>query len=132
MPNAKKKTALRQVEPENLSANSAVRRIVFISHSNPEGNDFTTWLAARLALGGSCHAAPLEVWVDIQAVNMAVGRKVGETADAIFYFGDPCRLALASMPEFLLIYGVGRPCSYLRRVVIARRNAPHGSSEEAN
>lgn len=48
MPNAKKKTALRQVEPEkNFSANSAVRRIVFISHSNPEDNDFTTWLAAR-------------------------------------------------------------------------------------
>lgn len=48
----KKKTAPRQIEPENLSANSAVRRIVFISHSNPEDNDFTTWLAARLALAG--------------------------------------------------------------------------------
>jgi hypothetical protein len=60
MPNAKKKTTPRQVEPEIiLSANSAVRRIVFISHSNPEDNDFTTWLAARLALAG------YEVWSDI-------------------------------------------------------------------
>src|SRR3984893_15376189 len=59
MPNAKKKTVLHQVEPENPAANSAMRRIIFISHSNPEDNDFTTWLAARLALAG------YEVWSDI-------------------------------------------------------------------
>jgi TIR domain len=59
MPNAKKKTVLHQVEPENPAAKSAMRRIIFISHSNPEDNDFTTWLAARLALAG------YEVWSDI-------------------------------------------------------------------
>src|SRR5262249_1058957 len=46
------------VDPENAAAH-ATRRIVFISHSNPEDNDFTTWLAARLALAG------YEVWSDI-------------------------------------------------------------------
>lgn len=59
MPNAKKNAAPSEVEPENSAANSAARRIVFISHSNPEDNDFTTWLAARLALAG------YEVWSDI-------------------------------------------------------------------
>jgi hypothetical protein len=38
---------------------SESRKVVFISHSNPEDNDFTTWLAARLALAG------YEVWSDL-------------------------------------------------------------------
>lgn len=59
MPDVKKNAAPSQVEPENPAANSSARRIVFISHSNPEDNDFTTWLAARLALAG------YEVWSDI-------------------------------------------------------------------
>jgi hypothetical protein len=49
-----------RVEPEDISADRfSGRRVVFISHSNPEDNDFTTWLAARLALAG------YEVWSDI-------------------------------------------------------------------
>ena len=52
MPNAKKNAAPSQVEPMNPAADGVARRIVFISHSNPEDNDFTTWLAARLALAG--------------------------------------------------------------------------------
>ena len=59
MPNTRKNPAPSQVEPKNAAANGAARRILFISHSNPEDNDFTTWLAARLALAG------YEVWSDI-------------------------------------------------------------------
>lgn len=53
------KTLARPIEPESLAGKSAVRRIVFISHSNPEDNDFTTWIAARLAVAG------YEVWSDL-------------------------------------------------------------------
>lgn len=35
------------------------RRIVFISHANPEDNEFASWLGARLA------AAGYEVWTDV-------------------------------------------------------------------
>jgi hypothetical protein len=59
MSTAKKGTAPRAVETENSSANRAERRIVFIIHSTPEDNDFTTWLGARLALAG------YEVWSDV-------------------------------------------------------------------
>ena len=58
MPNTEKNTAPSSVNTNDAS-NDAPPRIVFISHSNPEDNDFTTWLAARLALAG------YEVWSDI-------------------------------------------------------------------
>jgi hypothetical protein len=59
MPNTKKNTAPSQVNTNDAAVNDAARAIVFISHANPEDNDFTTWLAARLALAG------YEVWSDI-------------------------------------------------------------------
>jgi hypothetical protein len=59
MPNTKKNTAPSPADTNNAASNDAGRRIVFISHSNPEDNDFTTWLAARLASAG------YEVWSDI-------------------------------------------------------------------
>src|SRR5438552_4149167 len=59
MPNRKKNTAPSPADTNNATSNDAPRRIAFISHSNPEDNDFTTWLAARLTLAG------YEVWSDI-------------------------------------------------------------------
>jgi TIR domain len=44
---------------EKLYAQQARRRVVFISHANPEDNAFTIWLSARLACAG------YEVWSDI-------------------------------------------------------------------
>jgi hypothetical protein len=38
---------------------AASRKLVFISHANPEDNEFASWLAARLAAGG------YDVWADI-------------------------------------------------------------------
>lgn len=38
---------------------SALRRLVFISHANPEENDFARWLGAQLASAG------YEVWSDV-------------------------------------------------------------------
>lgn len=35
------KAAARPIEPETLAGKSSVRKIVFVSHSNPEDNDFT-------------------------------------------------------------------------------------------
>ena len=35
------------------------RRLVFISHANPEDNEFTSWLGTRLT------AAGYEVWADV-------------------------------------------------------------------
>ena len=43
------------------------RRLVFISHANPEDNEFTSWLGTRLA------AAGYEVWSDI--LNLTGGER---------------------------------------------------------
>ena len=40
-------------------AGQTTRRIVFISHGNPQDNDFTTWLGSRLT------AAGYEIWTDL-------------------------------------------------------------------
>lgn len=40
-------------------SNAALRKLVFISHANPEDNEFVSWLATRLAASG------YEVWADI-------------------------------------------------------------------
>ncbi|HNP35840.1 MAG TPA: toll/interleukin-1 receptor domain-containing protein [Woeseiaceae bacterium] len=40
-------------------ADTAQRRLIFISHANPEDNAFTKWLAAQLAIAG------YEVWCDL-------------------------------------------------------------------
>ena len=51
------------------------RRLVFISHANPEDNDFASWLGTRLA------AAGYEVWTDV--LNLLGGetfwRNIGTT-----------------------------------------------------
>jgi len=59
MPNTQKNTAPSPADTSKATSNDAARRIVFISHSNPQDNDFTTWLAARLA------SARYEVWSDV-------------------------------------------------------------------
>ena len=49
------------------------RRIVFISHANPEDNEFTSWLGSRLVNAG------YDVWADIlslvggEAISPAIG-----------------------------------------------------------
>jgi len=45
-----------------LQTTSQDRHIIFISHSTPEDNDFTVWLASRLQADG------YEVWIDKQAL----------------------------------------------------------------
>ncbi len=54
-----RKLVASSIGRDNLAGTGPTRRIVFISHSNPEDNDFTTWIAARLALAG------YEVWSDL-------------------------------------------------------------------
>ena len=44
---------------ENLLDSSKTKKLIFISHANPNDNDFTIWLSARLASDG------YEVWSDL-------------------------------------------------------------------
>jgi len=61
MTNTKKSATrrVRRAKSQPAPITSATRKLIFISHSNPEDNDFTAWLAARLALAG------YEVWSDL-------------------------------------------------------------------
>ena len=51
------------LEPDNQPPNEATvkarRRLIFLSHANPEDNAFARWLAAQLAIAG------YEVWCDL-------------------------------------------------------------------
>ena len=64
------------------------RDAIFISHANPEDNDFTVWLGARLT------AAGYEVWADVLCAQTA-GRSglatsaVGRTAESVNDFETP-------------------------------------------
>ncbi|HEX4140237.1 MAG TPA: toll/interleukin-1 receptor domain-containing protein, partial [Candidatus Methylacidiphilales bacterium] len=50
---------MANASPEVAGVGTSARRIVFISHANPEQNDFTRWLGAQLANAG------YEVWSDV-------------------------------------------------------------------
>jgi len=45
------------------SASSQSRKLLFISHANPEDNDFALWLSAQLALQG------YETWLDLEKLK---------------------------------------------------------------
>ena len=45
--------------PSTAAASKAERRLIFISHANPEDNVFAEWLATQLAIAG------YEVWCDV-------------------------------------------------------------------
>ena len=73
------------------------RRLVFISHANPEDNEFVSWLGTRLTVAG------YEVWADVLKLSG------GEAFGKILVMRLSKKPPLLSLPY--LVHPIKKRCS---------------------
>lgn len=88
---------------------AASRKLVFISHANPEDNEFVSWLATRLA------AAGYEVWADVSRLvgGEAFWRDIGtaikdDAATVVIVLSRASYKKDGVLDEIALAVGTGR------------------------